>query len=292
MNIVKRWVLGRTVQRRIAGLDPESDHEEIARLTLQVLYGDPIVVHARYLVGFARQMAVPSIARVVYRGGHGDNLRHVVRRSDDTLTLLGEFLRWGHSSQAGRAAIARMEQIHSHFPITDEQKQYTLAGFVLDSDLAARHLNIDARPDVEREAWWHFWRGVAEQMPLGGLPPTAAELQEWMLDYEDRNWGYSEGGRKVVDAFFEDWTGRWFPGPLRPFGRQVLLALLEPRLRAVLRLESPRRAMRPLARLTAQAYFRALPFRVVRTDRCWADHFSRAHDRGALDLERLGHQAA
>jgi hypothetical protein len=72
-----------------------------------------------------------------------------------------------------------MEQIHSHFRIT-----------------------------VEREAWWHFWRGVAEQMPLGGLPATAAELQEWMLDYEDRNWGYSEGGRKVVDTFFEDWPER------------------------------------------------------------------------------------
>src|SRR3954464_5990408 len=60
MYVVKRWLLGRTVQRRIAGLAAEADHEEIARLTLQVLYGDPIVVHARYLVGFARQMAVPS----------------------------------------------------------------------------------------------------------------------------------------------------------------------------------------------------------------------------------------
>jgi len=34
-----------------------------------VLYGDPIGVHAAYLIGFSRQVAVPGIARVIYRGG-------------------------------------------------------------------------------------------------------------------------------------------------------------------------------------------------------------------------------
>jgi hypothetical protein len=183
-----------------------------------------------------------------------------------------------------------MERIHSHFPITDEQKRYTLAGFIFESDRAAQHLGIDLRPEAEREAWWHFWRGVAQQMPLGGLPATAAELWKWMLDYEDQNWGYSEGGRKVVDAFFEDWTRRWFPRPLRPVGRQVLLALMEPRLRAVLRLESPRRLVRPLGRIAAEAYFQLMPFRLVRTDRSWADYFGRDHG-GAPDVERLGYQA-
>ena len=37
---MRRRVLGLAVQRRIAGLNPETDHEEIARLSLQVLYGD------------------------------------------------------------------------------------------------------------------------------------------------------------------------------------------------------------------------------------------------------------
>jgi hypothetical protein len=101
---------GYAIRRRIAALDPVDDNEEAARLTFEVLYGDPIAVHAAYLVGFSRQVAVPGIARVIYRGGGGENLRDVARRTDDTLTLFGAFFHWGHSSPRGRAAIARMEQ--------------------------------------------------------------------------------------------------------------------------------------------------------------------------------------
>jgi hypothetical protein len=52
--------LGYALKRRIAALDPEEDHEEVARLTLEVLYGDPIGVHAALLIGFSRQVAVPG----------------------------------------------------------------------------------------------------------------------------------------------------------------------------------------------------------------------------------------
>ena len=58
----------------------------------------------------------------------------------------------------------------------------------------------------------------------------------------------------------------------------------------MLRLESPRRLVRPLGRIAAQAYFRLMPLRLVRTDRSWADYFGRDH-AGAPDLERLGYQA-
>jgi len=63
------------------------------RLNFDVLYGDPIIVHTGYVVGFSRQMAVPSIPRVVGRAGRGDNLRDVAGRTDDTLTLFGEMPR-------------------------------------------------------------------------------------------------------------------------------------------------------------------------------------------------------
>ena len=45
---------GYAIKRRIAALDPVEDNEEAARLTFEVLYGDPIGVHAAYLVGFSR----------------------------------------------------------------------------------------------------------------------------------------------------------------------------------------------------------------------------------------------
>jgi hypothetical protein len=36
--------LGYAIRRRIAALDPIEDNEEVARLTFEVLYGDPIGV--------------------------------------------------------------------------------------------------------------------------------------------------------------------------------------------------------------------------------------------------------
>jgi menaquinone-9 beta-reductase len=279
--------LGYTISRRLTALDPERDHEEFTRLSSGVLAGDPILVHGSLLVGFARQMAVPSIARVVYRGGRGDMLSDSARRHDDTLTILGEIVRSGHSRPAGRAAIARMEQIHRYFRITDEQKRYTLATFVFEAPRAAERLGLRMSA-AERQARWHFWRGVGEQMPLGGLPATAEEFYQWTLDYEREHWRYSDGGRAVVETMFDDWTMRWFPPRARQLGRQILLALMGDELRAVLHLEAPNKRIERLLPVAFRAYILVTLLRPLRTDRSWVDYFGRRHGPSP-DFERVGH---
>jgi 2-polyprenyl-6-methoxyphenol hydroxylase-like FAD-dependent oxidoreductase len=286
--LLPRHQLGYTILRRLARLDPGRENEEYMRLSSGVLLGDPILVHGGLLVGFARQMAVPSIARVVYRGGRGDMLVDSARRHDDTLTILGEIVRSGHSSPQGQAAIARMERIHSRFAITDEEKRYTLATFIFEGPRAARRLGL-RMSRAEREARWHFWRGVAEQMPLSGLPATAEEFLRWTLGYEREHWRYTDGGRAVVETMFDDWTTRWFPPRARRLGRHVLLVLMGEELRAVLRLEAPSRHVERLLPAALQAYILVTLLRPLRTDRSWVDHFGRRHG-AAVDLERVGHQ--
>lgn len=274
-GVTRKRQLGYALKRRIAALDPEEDHEEVARLTLEVLYGDPIGVHAGLLIGFSRQVTVPSIARVIYRGGGGETLRDVARRNDDTLALFGAFLKWGPSSPEGRAAIARMERIHARFPITDEQKRYTLATLIFEPNRIARHLGIDQFTAGQREAIWRFWLSVAEQMPLGGLPATSEELWRWMLDYEREHWRYTNDGRRVVDTFFEDWTTRWFPRPARRLGGQILLAMMDDALRAALHLEAPSKHLERLVRASARASSPLTLIRPYRSDRSWLDYFGR-----------------
>lgn len=287
VTVARKRQFGYSLSRKIAALDPEDDHEEVARLTLEVLYGDPIAVHAGLLVGFSRQVAVPSIARVIYRGGGGETLRDVSGRNDDSLALFGEFLKWGPSSPAGQAAIARMERIHDRFTITAEQKRYTLATLIFEPDRIARHLGTDQFTAGQREAIWRFWLSVAEQMPLGGLPPTPGELRRWMFDYEREQWGYTDGGRKVVDRFFEDWTTRWFPRRARRLGRGILLALMDENLRAALQLEAPSKPVERLVRAGAKANRPLTMVRPIRSDRSWLDHFGRSHFR-VPDFERIG----
>ncbi len=82
-RVARKRQIGYALKRRIAALDPEEDHEEVARLTLEVLYGDPIGVHAGLLIGFSRQVAVPSIAHVIHRGAAA---RPCAMSGDETTT--------------------------------------------------------------------------------------------------------------------------------------------------------------------------------------------------------------
>ena len=60
MNILNPY----WARKRIAALDAEKDAHEIAHLAFEVRYGTPLFTHSIFSVAFARQAAVPSIAKV------------------------------------------------------------------------------------------------------------------------------------------------------------------------------------------------------------------------------------
>ncbi|MGW5112734.1 oxygenase MpaB family protein [Nocardia sp. NPDC004123] len=281
-------ISGRALARRLAALDPVRDNEEATRLSIEVRYGDAIFVHAAYTVAFARQVAIPSISRIVYRRGTGDMMHDVRRRNDDTLVFFGEMLRHGHSSARGRAAIDRMEAIHSRFGISDQDKLYTLASLALEADRILEHLGLAVFTDADRLARFHFWRGVGERMGLE-VPDTRADLLAWTLDYEHAHYAYTEGGRALVDQLFEDWRQRWLPGPLRPLADNALLLVIEDPLRAVHRLPNPPAALQLIAPRIIDSYMTFQSVRPHRLDRSWVDHFRRG-DAGPVDLDRIGYQ--
>jgi PAS domain-containing protein len=96
-------------------------------------------------------------------------------------------------SSQGREAIARMEQVHARFSITDEQRLYTLATLIFAAERIGRHLGFD---------------------PLGANQREASHTDE---------------GRRVVDRFFEDWATRWFRWLLRASARAYMpLTLVRP----------------------------------------------------------------
>lgn len=281
-------ISGRALTRRLAALDPVRENEEATRLGIEVRYGDAIFVHAAYTVAFARQVAVPAISRVLYRRGTGDMMHDARRRNDDTLVFFGEMLRHGHSSVSGRAAIDRMEAIHSRFGISDRDKLYTLGSLAFEADRILDHLGLTVFTDAERLARFHFWRSVGEHMGLE-VPATRSEFLSWTIDYENTHYAYTEGGRVIVDQLFEDWRQRWFPGPLRPLADNVLLLILDDQLRATHRLPDPSAAVRRIAPPIINSYMRFQSARPHRLDRSWVDHFRR-DDAGPVDLEQIGYQ--
>ncbi|GAA5064463.1 oxygenase MpaB family protein [Nocardia callitridis] len=284
-----RFMTGRAMTRRIAALDPVIDHEEITHLSTGVRYGDPLFVHAAYTIAFARQVAIPSISRIVYRAGTGDMMRNVRQRNSDTLLFFGEMLRNGHSSAHGRAVIDRMEQIHARFGITDDDKLYTLGSLAFEADRILASLDLDVFTGAERLARYLFWRGVGERMGLD-VPATRAEFFAWTLDYERRHYASTEGGQALVAQLLVDWEQRWFPPRLRRFAAPVMLALLDEPLRAVHRLPDPPKYVSANISRVVRPYLAVAAARPHNPNRSWSDYFGAAHRR-PLNVETLGHRA-
>ncbi|MFM2307775.1 MAG: hypothetical protein RLZZ367_2444, partial [Bacteroidota bacterium] len=91
-------------RKRIAALDAEKDAHEISHLAFEVRYGTPLFTHSIFSVAFARQAAVPSIAKVLYRNGKGGIITNTRKRNNDTLIFFGEFYKHGVNPE-GRKAI-------------------------------------------------------------------------------------------------------------------------------------------------------------------------------------------
>ncbi|WAL69238.1 oxygenase MpaB family protein [Amycolatopsis cynarae] len=281
--------LGMTIRRRIGGLDPVREAQEVARLSLQILHGQPMLVHALFSVAFARQVAIPSIARVLWRRGKGDIIVDTARRNDDTIVFFGQFLEWDLASADARRWIERMNAIHAHFPIANDESLYTLATLALEPQRLAALVGTSPFSEAEREGHWRFWSAVARAQGITGIPESRAVLRTWMTGYEASRYAPSEGGRAVTGALVEDFARRWFPPALRPLGPQVFSSLCTPDLRRVHGLAEPSPVVAAATHAAARTYFRLTPVRLVPPDRSFVTEFgTRRH--GHRDPAEVGYR--
>ncbi len=288
--VFENWTTGRALRREVDALDPVADDEEITGRVANVLFADPYFAHSTYLVTFARQAAVPAIARVLYRSDQGDIATDPRRRNNDTIVFFTEFYRRGYSSPEGKAAIARMEEIHSRFIIPDELKLYTLATVMLEPDRLARQFGHDPLSAVDKEARWHFWCGVAREMNLTVPADSRAEFEQWMIDYEEANYAHTADAAGCFEGLIDDWL-RWYPQWVpgrRWMATQSLSALLAPPLREAMGAPEPILPVRMLVTIVARSYLMLTPFKVFRKDRNLVNFFGRDHEN-PQSLEGVGH---
>lgn len=210
----------------IARLDPTVDYNRIAHLYAEVRFGWPPLSAAFYTATFVRQAAVPSIACTLHRGGGGASLTGARKRNDDTLVFFGELFAHGASSERGSEVVERMQQIHGHFSISDEDYRYTLCSIIDEPERAAEVVGYSSVSWAEYEAWFRFWRELGEQMGLDGLPNSYREARAMAHDYERDRWAPTTAGRAVADAVIGDYVARYVPRPLHRIATQGVHALL------------------------------------------------------------------
>lgn len=253
MEIRHPWWARREIDR----LDPIRDARRIAHLLLEVRYGEPRFVHPMFALAFSRQVAIPAIAKVLYRGGNGIILSQTAKRNDDTLVFFGLLLRHGNSPE-GQKVVERMNRMHARYPIPNELNLYTLSTLAcLPQRLGRQFTGQDLFNEKEALAVYRFWVEVGEMMGITGIAGTPEAMLQWMLDYEAAEYAYTPDGHEVTLALAREYAQRWYPKALQDIGQRVFLAMFDDHLRETHRLPEPTAAEQALVRAGVRAFIQS-----------------------------------
>jgi ER-bound oxygenase mpaB/B'/Rubber oxygenase, catalytic domain len=229
--------------RVIDGLDPETDYEQIYRITVSHEFPWDLT----QALGFAlyRTYAVPSIGGLLARTQ--EFTARTQKRYDDTALILNAILEHGHASDQGRTAFRRMNQMHRRYDISNDDMRYVLSTFVVVpkrwlDDYGWRRLS-----DKEIHASVRYYQTIAEHMGITDVPPNFVEFETLLDDYELRHFGTDSGGRAVSDATLNLLSGHC-PKLLRRSMTTVSLSLMDDPLREAFGYPPPPRAVTAMVR--------------------------------------------
>ncbi|MEP6816873.1 MAG: oxygenase MpaB family protein, partial [Marmoricola sp.] len=183
-------------QRRIAALDPETEYLEISRIISSHEF--PWDMNQSLGLALYRTYAVPSIGNLLARTG--EFTERTQKRYDDTGLILDAVLEHGFDSADGRAGIRRMNQMHGHYAIPNEDLRYVLCTFVTVPIRWIDEYGYRRLTEIEKVASANYYRRLGSMMNILDIPKTWQEFGEAMDAFESDHFGYDAGGVAVSDA--------------------------------------------------------------------------------------------
>jgi hypothetical protein len=183
-------------EKRVLSLDPEVDWLEITRITYAIEF--PWDVSQSLSLALFRTYAVPSIGGLLAETGEFTS--RVQKRYDDTVLLLDTVLHHGFDEGPGREALRRINRMHGHYPISNDDFRYVLSTFVVVprrwiEDFGWRPLRV-----TEEDAMVRYYRELARHMGIQEVPETYEEFEDLMDSYERSSFAFDPGARAVADA--------------------------------------------------------------------------------------------
>ena len=133
-------------------------------------------------------------------------------------------LKWGYDSERGQESIRRMNAIHGHYPISDEDFLYVLSTFIYEPIRWNERFGWRLFSETEKLAIFYFWQAIGQKMYIRGLPSTYDEFAQFNQNYEQQHFVYSDSNRCVAESTINLFLS-WFPRFSRP--------LLEPCVHAM-----------------------------------------------------------
>ncbi len=174
-----------------------------------------------------KTFCLPSISGLLAQTGEFEQRPR--KRYDDTGLMVAELMRHGPDSPQGLAVIERMNRIHGHFAISNDDFLYVLSGFVAEPIRWLERYGWRPLSQGEQEALFRFWRQVGGRMGLADLPGSLPQLLTLNSRVEAELFRPAAVNRRVADATLTMLLAAW-PPALRPSLEPLLRGLLEPQV--------------------------------------------------------------
>jgi hypothetical protein len=218
----------------IRTLDPHDDADRDRIVTLTARHDFPWDFDQGVAIAFLRDYGVPSISRLLDRTRQFED--DGVKRYDDTLIFQEEAIVEGVESERSHTAVRRLNRIHGHYDIPNDEFQYVLATTLVGPvRWISRYGWRDLDP-VELVALTRFTTRFGELMGIKGLPQTYDGYLELLTSYERRRFAFDPANKRVTEATIRIGraTAPWY---LRLGFRRVTIALMDEPLRLALGME-------------------------------------------------------
>ena len=209
----------------IRRLDPAKDHCRIVHLING--YEFPWDSTRSLEMALYRTYCVPSISKLLDETG--EFRLHTQKRYDDTALIIAELLKWGYDSERGREALRRMNRIHAHFQISNEDYLYVLSTFIYEPLRWYERFGWRKPDPNEQLGLYYFWREIGRRMNIKNIPGSYEDFERYNREYEQKHFRFAPTNQAVGSATRNLFIS-WYPRFLSLTVKFGIYAMLEERL--------------------------------------------------------------
>ena len=215
------------VLKKIEKLDALKDHQHISFLS--AAYDFPWETQRAYELALLRTFAVPKSSALLV--ATQEFTQRTQKRYDDTTIIISTIGLCGYDSPQGRAAIRRMNQIHSHYKIPNDEYLYVLSTFLLEPIRWIESYGWRKLSEKEKQAGYYFWREVGKRMNIKDIPASLEAFETYNRDYEKQHFAFHPNNKILADASVNLFLGWYLPKPLWSLGKQGIYAIIDKPMR-------------------------------------------------------------
>lgn len=227
------------IYERIKQLDPKDDCQEIVYWVGAYEY--PWLIKKSLEFALFRTYAVPHTSRILQATGQFGS--HGQKRYDDTTLMLAGIAEHGYDSEYGRKAIGRMNAMHGHWHIKNEDMLYVLSTFIYEPTRWHAKYGWRTPSRTEKLANYYFWVEVGKRMGIEDIPDSYEAYEQFNLAHEDKYFAYDDANRYIGQHTLNVFLN-WYPAWLRPLVKEVALSFMDDRLREAFGFPKPHSVIR------------------------------------------------